>query len=373
MQTSKQETVRIADIGDYLKVFAFSAVVLQPILSLILKTHPSHHIQLIAGILYNLVKYTAPAFIFGILYTSIRTNPNANLSDYSSHMRKQWHALFVPTIWWTLIYLLIMPWVQQREKFHNFASFLWQFINGNAAPHMWYNTMMLQFIIIMPFFWALAHYVNNNPKRGITIAIITLIGYFLWLVFYDVNVFHGPHANNWYLLDRIFISFIIYGIFGVLAWKFNQPVNKWLRKHWKLLILFVVIMFIWTNVELHSFGYPVSLSNAPYYKPSMTLYSLGIIGLIAALCIWHTEVKKDKVLTIFHFLATYAYRAFLSYIFWLQILWRLTNFSNFNINHPILTIIICWILTWLISFFSAIIIHKIWHQIKISLNLVKKG
>lgn len=53
-----------ADWGDYLKVFACTAVMLQPILSLIIKGQPSA-VQLNLGLLYDLVKYTAPAFIWG--------------------------------------------------------------------------------------------------------------------------------------------------------------------------------------------------------------------------------------------------------------------------------------------------------------------
>ena len=60
-----------ADIGDYLKVFACTAVIGQPILSLIIQGQPPH-IQTNLGSIYNLIKYTAPAFIFGILYTNIR-------------------------------------------------------------------------------------------------------------------------------------------------------------------------------------------------------------------------------------------------------------------------------------------------------------
>lgn len=64
------------------------------------------HVQDIFGVFYNLVKYTAPAFIFGILYTTIRTNDEKGSFSYAKHMRANWSNLFLPTIWWTLIYLL---------------------------------------------------------------------------------------------------------------------------------------------------------------------------------------------------------------------------------------------------------------------------
>lgn len=76
-----------ADIGDYLKVFACTAVMSQLIMSLIMKTSQPNSIQDIFGIFYNLVKYTAPAFIFGILYTTIRTNDEHGKFSYFHYLR----------------------------------------------------------------------------------------------------------------------------------------------------------------------------------------------------------------------------------------------------------------------------------------------
>lgn len=134
MKTDQFKSYQIADIGDYLKVFACSAVISQPIMSLVMDVEQPVHTQDVFGVFYNLVKYTAPAFIFGILYTTIRTNNEKNSFSYAKHMRTNWSNLFVPTIWWTLIYLLGMPWLQQVNHFNNIGSFCWQFINGNAAP-----------------------------------------------------------------------------------------------------------------------------------------------------------------------------------------------------------------------------------------------
>jgi hypothetical protein len=54
----------------------------------------SMHVQDIFGVFYNLVKYTAPAFIFGILYTTIRTNDEKGSFSYAKHMRANWSNLF---------------------------------------------------------------------------------------------------------------------------------------------------------------------------------------------------------------------------------------------------------------------------------------
>lgn len=364
MKKYKYSSYDIADIGDYLKVFACTAVMSQPIMSLIINLPQSQQTQVGFGILYNLVKYTAPAFIFGILYTTIRTSDLNGHFSYFKHLQKNWSNLFVPTIWWTLIYLLGMPWLQQGNKFNSFGTFCWQFINGNAAPHLWYNTMMLQFIILMPFFWLISRYVRNNIKRGFAVAIVTLILYLAWLAFYDYYVFHGVHQNDWYLLDRVFISFFIYAVFGVLAWQFRSYFNQFITKFWWLIVVIFILCFIWTNYELSQFGYPVNFYNALYYKPSMTFYCLAVICLIAAFCLYQVRKRQINSLRIFHFLAIYAYRAYLANVFWNQLVWHGLNMQYHAKFHPFLTLFGCWLLTWILSFSSAYLLHMWWTKVK---------
>ena len=364
MKKYKYSSYEIADIGDYLKVFACTAVMSQPIMSIINNMHQSQQTQVGFGILYNLVKYTAPAFIFGILYTTIRTSDLNGHFSYFKHLQKNWSNLFVPTIWWTLIYLLGMPWLQQENKFNSFGTFCWQFINGNAAPHLWYNTMMLQFIILMPFFWLISRYVRNNIKRGFAVAIVTLILYLSWLAFYDYYVFHGVHQNDWYLLDRVFISFFIYAVFGGLAWQFRSYFNEFITKFWWLIVVIFILCFIWTNYELSQFGYPLNFYNAPYYKPSMTFYCLAVICLIAAFCLYQVRKRQINSLKIFHFLAIYAYRAYLANVFWNQLIWHGLNMQYHAKFHPFLTLFGCWLLTWILSFSSAYLLHMWWTKVK---------
>ncbi|RVU70778.1 MULTISPECIES: acyltransferase [Lactobacillus] len=364
MKQYQFKSYQTADIGDYLKVFACTAVMSQPIMSLIMGVQQPTNVQDIFGVFYNLVKYTAPAFIFGILYTTIRTNDEQGSFSYRKHMRANWSNLFVPTIWWTLIYLLGMPWLQQVNQYHNFGSFCWHFINGNAAPHLWYNTMMLQFIILMPIFWAISRFVGNNLTRGIWVAVITFVFYFTWLGFYDYYVFHGIHEHDWYLLDRVFISFFIYGVYGVLAWQLRGYYNKIVSKLWWLIGIAFVACFIWTNYELQQFGHPVNFNNTPYYKPSMTLYCLAVIALVSAICLHQVKKNSQTSLKVFHFLATYAYRAYLSNVFWNQLVWRGLNMQYHATYHPVLTLFETWLLTWILSFISAYCLHIWWSKTK---------
>ncbi|AFR99630.1 acyltransferase family protein [Lentilactobacillus buchneri] len=344
------------DMGDYLKVFACAAVMLQIILGQALQTHPTVNIQIGIGICYNFIKFTAPAFITGILYTTMRVTHDTNLS-YRGYLQQMWHASFIPTIAWTLVYLLIMPNVQQVEHYHTIGDFAWQFINGNAAPHLWYNSMMLQFIILMPLFWWLANWCGHNQQRGRLVLLLTSVVQLVWLIFYDTQVFHGPHAKDWYLLDRLFVSFLLYAVVGTLAWQYRQVAHRWLQKH-GLITVFALGSFVWINYELFAFKFPVQLTNAPYYKPSMTIYDLSIISLIAALGDSQLT-RKLPVTHLIHRLANFAYPAFLSNVFWNQLLWR-TFGQGLMSRQPVLGIFSVYIGTWLLSFASAITIHQSW-------------
>lgn len=367
MRLNKSQSTA-ADIGDYCKVFAFTAVVSQPIMASLLNASTTHQSQLVIGLLYDLVKYTAPAFIFGILYSMIRTHDHL-LFDLRQYYRHTWSLLFVPSIWWTMIYLLFMPWLQQVSHWHNFSTFCWQFINGNAAPHLWYNSMMLQYIILVPVFWVMSRWVGHNRWRGLLVAIVTLLAYLAWLAYYDYYVFHGPHMHDWYLLDRLFVSFLIYAVYGMLAWQFRDLYQRWVVRLLPVIIVAFFAILVWTNRELFGFGFPVSLYNATYYKPSMTAYCLVIIALISVSFIVDCRTHNSRRLYIMHFVATYAHRAFLSNLFWEQLCWRGLQMHRYAASHPLLVLLATWGLTWLLSVNSAWLIHRDWLVIKHELKI----
>jgi hypothetical protein len=359
--SSKKLDIITADVGDYLKFFAVTAVISQPILTMALATNPSSNAATWIGIIFNLVKYTAPAFIFGILYTTIRTTLDNNVK-YPKYLSNTWHALFVPTIWWTLVYLLFLPWVQQVNHYHDVGSFLWHFINGNAAPHMWYNTMMLQFIILMPIFWGIGRWVKDNLERGMIVLMSSVVITAIWLGFFDTQIFHGPHATDWYLFDRLFMSFLIYAIGGLLAYQFNDLFKKLLHKWWPILLVLAAGVFYWTNQELFSYSGPLNLANATYYKPSMMIYALLVILLVSALANFQIEHRLPFT-GVVHNIANFAYKAYLSNILWSQLIWK-TFGQNLTVHNTWLGIIVTYVLTWILSFISAYVVHMIWSRVK---------
>jgi hypothetical protein len=356
-----------ADIGDFEKTMAVSTVMIQSVITFLMATKPGVGQQFFLGGIYEAIKFSASAFIFGILFSTIRTHPQATLKDYPRFMKNRWHVLFIPSIWWTLIYLLFLPQLQQHGSFHNWQGFCWQFISGNAAPHLWYNVMMLQFIILMPLFWWLARFVHRHPRRGTVIFTIMLLGELAWHYLYELRVFHGPDAKSWYLIDRFFLSFLIFAVGGTLLWQFYEKVTPWLMKHWLTQVIGWLALFYFVTVNFFSYGYPVKLSNAPYYLPSMIFYNLSTIFLIATFALYMQHFR-NQWLPFIHWVALYAHRAYLGHFFWLYwvnlALNRLAPQLGIGIKLPLLTM-----LTIGLAFAGAYFIHRAWSAIKVLLHI----
>ena len=347
-----------ADVGDFEKVMAVTTVMTQSVISWLMGSSPQVGQQFFLGGIYEVIKFSAPAFIFGILFSTVRTHPAARLRDYPAFMRNRWHVLLIPSILWTGIYLIGFPQLQQHGHYHDWASFIWQFINGNAAPHLWYNVMMLQFIIIMPLFWWLARTVAGRPRLSIATFLLILLFELGWHLTYEMQVFHGPQAQHWYLLDRVLPSFLIFGISGTLFWTNYRRVSSWLLRHWLCqLIVWLLLLYIVT-INFFSYGYPVYLTNAPYYLPSMIFYNLSTIGLVATLLL-HFRQTQNQWLPIIHWIALYAHRSYLGHVFWLYWCWRLLPRLPLIVGFPLLVL-----LTITISFAFSYCAHIIWSSIK---------
>lgn len=343
------------DWGDFLKTCAVLCVMLQTVLSFVMKIGPSSFAQWQIAEIYAAVKFTAPAFICGILYTTIRILPHNTWRDYPHYMANQWHALYLPTILWTLAYLIIYPQLQQHRHFHSVRGFLLKLINGNAAPHLWYSTMMLQFIALMPFFWALAHWMGAQRGRGWLALALSAIFEFGWFLVYDTQVFHGPEFHSLYWFDRIFPSFIYYGVLGVSLWVYHKSVAKWLPR--LLPLIFVGWLYLWLLLahQLRSWGEPINFANLPYYHPVVMVYnSLGILMIcgIAEILIRNSSILARGA----HWIAVYAFRSFLPHAFWLETLWLLLG----NHVHQMRTetlLIFLYPTTVVLAFLSAYFFH----------------
>lgn len=336
---------------------------LQPIITLFLTLPFDHSQQLFLVSLYNLVKFTSPAFIFGIVFTVIRKNDQQAKLPLKSYFSDQWDNNFFPTFAWTLFYLIAMPNLQQHGHFHNIATFIWQFFSDNATPHLWYSVMMLQFLLIMPGIKSVCNWVQHSYRRLLIAVISSGIIYFAWLIFYDHFILNGPEATHWYLLDRIFISFLIFGLYGGLSWNFHHEIQTFLFTYWWLIVGFYLLTYFGTRDLFLATFKLTDLTNDSYYLPSMAIYALAVILLIYLICIAQKVFNMNYWLKSIHFLAFYAYRAFLANVFWDRIFGQYFNFKQLALQNIYLAVLLLWICTWCASYLSVYVVHHLWLKI----------
>ena len=256
-----------------------------------------------------------------------------------------------------------MPNLQQHGHFHNIATFIWQFFSDNATPHLWYSVMMLQFLLIMPGIKSVCNWVQHSYRRLLIIVISSGIIYFAWLIFYDHLILNGPEATHWYLLDRIFISFLIFGLYGGLSWNFHHEIQTFLFTYWWLIVGFYLLTYFRTRDLFLATFKLTDLTNDSYYLPSMAIYALAVILLIYLICIAQKVFNMNYWLKSIHFLAFYAYRAFLANVFWDRIFWQYFNFKQLALQNIYLAVLLLWICTWCASYLSVYVVHHLWLKI----------
>lgn len=355
MDVKVEEMNQVADGGDYLKIVACTAVMLQSVLGLAWDLPRVVALRPVLAGFYLAVKFTAPAFICGILFTTMRTTAT-HQPGYGAYLKRQWSALFFPTICWTLAYLVIFPGLQQHHPYHNRLSFGWQFINGNAAPHLWYNTMMLQMIFLMPLFWAIRRG-SRTRRMAHWILGLTVLGYLLWLGWYDWSVYPTSRVTRWYLLDRICLGFFPYAILGIAAWDNWAIWQRRLRRCWPVLLGLAVVALIGQWRTLMAWALPISLDRTSYYLPATVGYVLAVIGLVLAVAGWQ-QAHRSRWLPVIHRLAGMAYPSYLANVFWLQVIWRLGG-AALTRSQPVIGIGVCYLLTWGWSFGFTAVLTKV--------------
>ena len=92
-------------------------------------------------------------------------------------------------------------------------------------------------------------------------------------------IFPYVETSLWYLIDRSGLSYLIYGIFGVIAAKYQGKIFTFLkRREWHY---FCCFFYFWQAVQGNLFdGTQMTPNDLPYLDPLQSAYSLLIIGLV---------------------------------------------------------------------------------------------
>lgn len=355
------------NISDYAKVFAVTAVIMQTILSYALGMAHTQTSQTLIATAYILVKFTAPLFIFAIVYNMVKTSEHVS---YFEFLKDKFFELVIPYVLWTTAYLVVFPKVQQHVPFNSVGSFLLKYLTGDGAPHLWYTVMMLQIQLFMPFFVWLGYKYFKNKRVVVPTLISATAVYVAWYLFYMHLVILNPHGQAWYLLDRFVASFIIYGIYGVAALMYHETLYQLL---YKIRYAFLPIGLVVAGISIqHLLTMPglINLAHAPYLNTVQSLYSLIVI--LAVFMYGSVQIKNNvPKLPMIKWLSTYAYRTYLANVFVFQVLLKI--FGNFWVHLPIVAmVLVAYLMTVSCSFLIAYLLHYLYVGAKSVFQLKRK-
>lgn len=161
---SKEQPINL-NISDFLKVFAVASVILQTVLSYVLTHSPQTEAMNSIGSFYRMSKYSAPMFIFAIIYNTVL---KSQAESYLEFLKEKFYELVLPYVVWSSLYLYAFPSLQQRMPYETPLGFLGKVLSGDGAAHLWYAVMMLQFQLFMPYFIWLATRITKNKKSDFT-------------------------------------------------------------------------------------------------------------------------------------------------------------------------------------------------------------
>ncbi|EOO14513.1 integral membrane protein [Bacillus cereus HuA3-9] len=340
-----------------LQSIAFLAVVLQ---SSLLYTMNQGNVlleqSLIMGMLFNLAKFSAPAFIFIVGFHLIRQYTKKLV--YTEYIYEKSTHLLIPYFFWSILYLLT------TNDTITLQGGIKSLLLGTAAPHLWYVIMMFQIHLLFPLLCTLFYWFQKRTenKKDIYKYMIIFACLYFFLMWYSSHyIFNGEKLTSSTILhytDRSFFFYSFYFVMGGIAAVSLKTWRIFVMKHIPLITILFFILFLFINYELFSFygANSIHLTVSTYLKPSMFLYIVCEIMILYVLSITIVQ-RRGFLYKALRFIGNYTYGAYLAHFFFLQLCTKFLSLFALQEN-TILYSLLLFILTTTISI-SAMVIGSI--------------
>ncbi|PFD44842.1 hypothetical protein CN285_05305 [Bacillus cereus] len=338
-----------------LQSIAFLAVVLQ---SSLLYTMNQGNIlleqSLIMGMLFNLAKFSAPAFIFIVGFHLIRQYTKQLV--YTEYIYEKATHLLIPYFFWSILYLLT------TNEIVTMQSGIKSLLLGTAAPHLWYVIMMFQIHLLFPLLCTLFYWFQKrteNKKDIYKYMTIFACLYFLLMWYSSHYIFNGEKLTNSTILhytDRSFFFYSFYFVMGGIAAVALKTWRLFVMKHIPLVTILFFVLFLFINYKLFSFygANSIHLTVSTYLKPSMFLYIVCEIIILYVLSITIVQ-RRGFLYKALRFIGNYTYGAYLAHFFFLQLCTKFLSLFALQEN-TILYSLLLFIVTATISLATMFIV-----------------
>ncbi|WP_212934855.1 acyltransferase family protein [Bacillus hominis] len=337
-----------------LQSIAFLAVVLQ---SSLLYTMNQGNVlleqSLIMGMLFNLAKFSAPAFIFIVGFHLIRQYTKQLV--YTEYIYEKAAHLLIPYFFWSILYLLT------TNDIITIQGGIKSLLLGTAAPHLWYVIMMFQIHLLFPLLCTLFYWFQKrteNKKDIYKYMTIFACLYFLLMWYSSHYIFNGEKLTSSTILhytDRSFFFYSFYFVMGGIAAVALKTWRIFTMKHIPLITILFFILFLFINYELFSFygANSIHLTVSTYLKPSMFLYIVCEIIILYVLSIMIVK-RRGLLYKTLKFIGNYTYGAYLAHLFFLHIGTKFLSLFALQEN-TILYSLLLFSVTAVLSIFTMVI------------------
>ncbi|OOE04398.1 hypothetical protein BO219_03055 [Anoxybacillus kestanbolensis] len=306
-----------------MKSLAFLAVVFQSAVLYVMNhrsPHPEEAIML--SIWFQFVKFSAPVFVFLV---GFHISQLTEVISYSRYMSHKWKELIVPYITWSSIYFVF-------SHPHTFEA-MKQLLLGEAAPHLWYVVMIIQFHILVVIFVPFFRWLEQKKYWKSFITISALI-YISFITFISPIVQSESYIHY---VDRTFLAYFFYFCLGGFAAYTLPTWRKFVIRAIPLNTFLFLSLFIFVGYELFTSQsiFSIDLTTITYLKPSMVLYVTSEIFLLYGLSITIVQTKS-RLYTALRFISQYTYGAYIGHIFFLYVFAAIISTTMYSILQAVL-------------------------------------
>lgn len=327
------------------KTLAFLAVVMQSSLSFCigLKTAGPEQSVLI-GLLYNLVKFSAPIFIFVVGFHLVQHTPRR--AKYGPYFASKWNEVIVPYLLWSAIYLLFLPSFNTWGN-GDFISIIQSILLGTAAPHLWYVVMVFQFHLLMPLFLLFFYWMKGHlhSVKFLVFTMLFISSVYLGLMWASSRyIFNGELLTEhvWLMFtDRTFLAYSFYFLLGGIAALTLHTWRRFVRKSLIINVFIFLALFLTVGYELLDFNgvASIDLKASTYLKPTMFLYIISEMVLLYGLSMMIVQARSF-LFKLLSFIGKYTFPSYLGHFFFLQMIAFILPIKLLDENYLALSILL---------------------------------
>ena len=307
---------------DVLRTAAFAAVAVQHILGAYARRYdigPSEKVVIAAS--FELFRFAVPLFVmlFGAaLFYVYRESPR-----YLPYLGKRVRQLVLPYAVWTAVYL----WY--AEKPVTLRSVARGMVYGDASYHLWYVTMILQFVVLVPLFFAARNGLRRccTTQKRMIVASAVLLG--AWLLLLACRPGDGwAHQILVTWRTRGFLLWTGYFALGALCGSFPEAFAAWARRlvvPAGLVCAGALGYAMWLSVRAVYQKGAVNFNCVSYFSPGYAVLTMVTILFFYGVAEW--LARGRMVQQVCGFVGRHSYEAYLAHVL------VLTRCSRFLLEH----------------------------------------